>query len=136
MIYFGTINLLAVLGAAVAAMVIGSLWYGPLFGSYWIRLMKFTKKDMDKAKKKGMAKYYLINFLAAIVTSYVLSVLVQGGNVPAALITGFFIWIGFFAAVMVGTVIWEGRPLKLYLINVAYWLVNVEAMSVILALWA
>ena len=136
MLYLGTVNLIAVLGAAVAAMVIGSLWYGPLFGRHWMRLMGFSKKDMQNAKQKGIGKLYLINFLAGIVTAYVLAVLVEGATISAALMTGFWIWLGFFAAVMVGTILWEGKPLSLYFLNVFYWLVNVEAMAVILSIWA
>ncbi len=136
MVHLGTINLIAVLAAAVAAMVIGFLWYGPLFGKQWIKLMGLSSKDINKAKQKGMGKLYLINFIAGIVTAYVLAVLVDGMAITSALITGFWVWLGFFAAVMVGSILWEGKPLQLYFLNVIYWLVNVEVMSVILSLWA
>ena len=52
------INYIAVVGAAVAAMVIGFLWYGPLFGKQWTKLMNFDKKKIDEAKRKGMGKIY------------------------------------------------------------------------------
>lgn len=32
------INYLAVIAAGVASMVVGSLWYGPLFGRKWVAL--------------------------------------------------------------------------------------------------
>ena len=36
-------------------MVIGFLWYGPVFGKMWIHLMDFTSEHMEAAKTKGMS---------------------------------------------------------------------------------
>ena len=44
------ISYLAVLVAAAAAMAIGFLWYGPLFGNQWKKLMNFTDKGMKEMK--------------------------------------------------------------------------------------
>ena len=33
------VNLLAVLAAGIVPMVVGALWYGPLFGKRWLELM-------------------------------------------------------------------------------------------------
>ena len=53
-----SVNYLAVVVAAVVSIIIGSLWYSPLlFGNVWMRLQRFTKKDMDKAKQKGMVNH-------------------------------------------------------------------------------
>ena len=41
------INYGAVVGAAVASMILGSLWYGPLFGKPWMAAMGFTKDAME-----------------------------------------------------------------------------------------
>ena len=49
-----SINYLAVLVAAIASIVLGFVWYGPLFGKTWTQLMGFDKKKMDDMKKKGM----------------------------------------------------------------------------------
>ena len=63
------INYLAVVLAALAAMVIGFVWYGPLFGKQWMALMGFTPQSMDEAKKKGMAKSYILMALGSLVMS-------------------------------------------------------------------
>lgn len=44
----------AVLGAAIASMILGFLWYGPLFGNAWMRLSGMTEADKAAAQKKGM----------------------------------------------------------------------------------
>ena len=133
------INYLAVLAAAFASIVLGFLWYGPLFGKQWISLMKFDKKKMEEAKKKGMgAKTWVLMIAGTLVTSYVLAHFVDyldATNVAGALQAGFWIWLGFFAPVMLGMVLWEGKPWNLYFLIVAYHLVNLLVMASILALW-
>lgn len=50
-----SINYLAVIVSMIVAMVIGFLWYGPVFGKMWIHLMDFTSEHMEAAKTKGMS---------------------------------------------------------------------------------
>ena len=132
-----SINYWAVLAAAVASMVLGFLWYGPLFGKVWIKLMNFDKKQMEQMKKKGMGKIYTLMVINTLVVSYILAHFIKylGTTVPEALKTAFWLWLGFIATVMLGSVLWEGKSWKLYSINTAYWLVNLAVMSAILALW-
>jgi hypothetical protein len=56
-------------------------------------------------------------------------------GVAAGLQSGFWIWLGFIATSQINSVIWDGRPVKLYLINVGYYLVSYLAMGSILAVW-
>ena len=133
-----SVNYLAVLAAAIAAIVLGFLWYGPLFGKTWMKLMNIDKKKMDEAKKKGMAMNYIIMIISTLVMSYTLAHLVKflsAANILDALMVAFWMWLGFIATVMLGTVLWEGKSWKLYCLNATYWLVNLAVMSSILALW-
>jgi len=133
------INYLAVLVAAVASVVLGFVWYGPLFGKTWAQLMGFDKKKMAEAKKKGMPKQtWVLMILGTLVTSYVLAHFVDyldAVNVAGALQAGFWLWLGFIVPVQLGMVLWEGKPWKLYFLNAAYYLVNLSVMATILALW-
>ena len=75
--YIG-VNLLAVLLAAVAANLLGMLWYSPLlFGKKWMGLSGLTDKKLQEAKKKGMAKNYFIGFVSTLVMAFVLSVVLS-----------------------------------------------------------
>ena len=132
-----SINYWAVLAATVAAIVVGFLWYGPLFGKTWMRLMGFDKKKMDKNMKKGMTKTYIIMVITSLVTSYVLAHFVKyhGTTISDALQTAFWVWLGFIATIQIGIVLWEGKPWKLYFINTAHQLVNLAVMATILASW-
>lgn len=117
------INYLAVLIAAIVFMIIGSLWYSPLlFGKLWMKLSGLSKKDIDKAKKKGMGKIYLAAFIGSIITALVLEYLIDilGYNdFITGAFSGLIIWI-FIAVVMLNGVLWEGKSVALYLINILY----------------
>ena len=71
------VNWLVILGTALAGYLVGWLWYGPLFEKQWMKLNGFSKKDMEKSKKEGMAKTYLAGFLATVIMAYVLSMFVK-----------------------------------------------------------
>ncbi len=136
------INYLAVLVSTVAAMVVGFLWYGPLFGKPWMELSVFTQEKMEAAKAKGMGKSYFLMIIGALVMSYVLahalifaSAYLHVEGIVAGLTAGFWNWLGFIAPVTLGTVIWEGKPWKLWFINAGYYLVALLVMGVILAVW-
>ena len=134
------INYLAVLVAAIAAMAIGFLWYGPLFGKVWIRLMgfdKLNKKEMDKMKEKGK-KSMPIAFVVSLIMSYILAHFVdytQAATFADGAIAGIWLWLGFIATVQIGSVLWEGKPVKLYIINTLHYLVTLIVMGGILAVW-
>ena len=132
------VNLLAVLVAGIVAMIIGSLWYGPLFGKAWMRLSKMTPKDMDAAKKKGMGKYYFAAFIIALITMYFLAVFLKSFGATTILdsiVISFFVWLGFMATYSLSDVIWGRKPFALYLMRVVETLITFEAAGIILTLW-
>ena len=133
-----SINYWAVLAAAVANMVLGFLWYGPLFGAQWMKLTNIDKSKIDDAKKKGMSKIYALAFLTSIVMSFILAYFlryVQAGTILEGIILAFLLWIGFFATTQLGSVLWEGKSAKLYFLNTLYYLASLCIMSIILTLW-
>src|SRR4051812_21622205 len=126
------VNYLAVLACGVVSMVIGFLWYGPLFGKPWSELMgwgSMTPEKMAEMQKKARPGY-AITFLASLVLAFVLahelifgSVYTQTSGVSAGIAAAFWTWIGFIVPVTLGTVLWDGKPWKLWFINAGYWLV-------------
>lgn len=117
------INWVALAAAGVASMVVGFIWYGPLFGKTWMKLT--GKKEMGD--KKDMPKTYGIMFVASMVTAYVLSVL------GADLMTAFWIWLGFQATILLNSVFFEGKSWNLYFLNAGHQLVSLLAMSWVLS---
>ncbi len=133
-----SINYWAVLVCSIVSIVLGSLWYGPLFGKPWIKIMGFKKSSMDAAKKKGMAASYFTAFVSSFVMNYILAHFVDYTESATWLMgmqTGFWIWLGFLATTMIGIMLWEGRPFKLYAINAGHYLVALVINGSILAIW-
>ena len=133
-------NYWAIIAAAASNMVIGGLWYGPLFGKSWLRLIGATPEQLDAAKQKGMAKTYLAAFVGALVMASVMSWLVTslGSNkLGQGILNGTAVWLGFVATVLLGGYLWSParKSWSLYLLDSSYYLVTLAVMGAILATW-
>lgn len=138
------VNYFAILVAAILSMVLGGIWYGPLFGKEWTRLMGWNKSDLEKGKadKDAMMKSYGLQAVGSLFMAFVLShalvfasTYLGTSGVSAGIQTGFWNWLGFVAPVTLTSVLWEGKPWKLWFINNTYNLVALMAMGILLALW-
>ena len=137
------VNFVAIIGATIVSMILGFLWYGPLFGKEWMRLSGLTQEHMAAAKKNGgMTRSYVMMMIGTLVTNYVLAhavifassyLMVYGAS--AGLMVGFWNWLGLVAPVTMGVVLWEGKPWKLWCITSGYYLVSLAVGGVILSVW-
>ena len=134
------INYLAVIVVAAVNMGLGAFWYSMSgFGKQWMKLSGITKEDIEKAKKAGMSKSYAISTAGSLVMAYVLSYIVdfsQTQTIIAGMLSGFWVWLGFVATVLLGSVLWENKSWNLYAINTCYYLVSLIIMGAILAIWS
>lgn len=131
------VNYLAVLVGAISNMVIGFLWYGPLFGKTWMKLSGIKMGDGKGSPTMG----YITTFIVALIAAYVLShfiYLTSKGfgiemSIPSAISTAFWGWLGLVVPATVGIVSWEGKPWTLWFLNAGYWLLTLLAMAAIIA---
>ena len=135
------VNLWAVLGAAVATMVIGFLWYSPLlFAKPWMVAMGYDPQDKAKIAEmqKSAGPLYGISFLASLLAALVLGKIIYNLTIDTALYgmkVGFAVWLGFVMTVQLTDKLFGKRPMKLFLINTGYQLVCYLAMGAILGKW-
>jgi len=137
------INYWAVLLATVASIVLGTVWYGPLFGKQWMRMVGIEKpSEITKAVKRQMMKSYAIAAIASFVMAYVLahflyfsSAVTRVTGVNSGVEAAIWVWLGFVAPVTLGSVLWEDRPWKYWFITAGYYLVSLIITGVILAVW-
>lgn len=130
------VNWVAIALATVASMVVGSVWYAPsVFGNKW---MDWAKLDRKKIEKNGWTPI-LIAILASLVTAYVLAHVTYLSNkffgnsyMMDALSTAFWVWLGFTAVRFWTHDSFEGRPLKLTVLNAAHELVTFVAMGAVI----
>jgi hypothetical protein len=137
------VNYWAVVASAIVMMILGALWYGPLFGKEWMRLMGMKGSDkMDDKMKQAMMRSYGLMALGALAMSFVLAHAViyaesylGTSGIWGGVQAGFWNWLGFVAPVTLGTVLWEGKPWKLWFINVGYYFVGLPVIGVLLSIW-
>lgn len=132
------INWLAVTLATFSAMVVGSIWYAPpVFGKLW---MKLAKVDQKKAEKSGW-RPIIISVAVSFITAYVLAhvayiahLFYDGSFFMDAVKSAFWLWLGFTAARIITHDVFEGRPVRLTVMNIAHEFVTIIAMGAIIGL--
>lgn len=133
------VNPWAVVVAAVVSFLVGWLWYSPvLFGSIWMKASGISKSAMDKSKNKHMALTMFTGFVAQLVMAWVLAIFLAATGqqgVVSSLIIASWAWLGFVATIGLGSVLWEGKPMTVFWINMIHWLVALLIQAVILSVW-
>lgn len=137
------VNYLAVLVSAVASMVIGSIWYGPLFGKKFIALMGMDKMSPEQQAemKKGMTMTYVWQFIASLVMFYVLAHVMglsqsfyNYSPVQTGLTTAFWVWLGFVVPIKLGDALWGGK-MALFWLGIGNMLLTLLAAGAIIGAW-
>jgi hypothetical protein len=130
---FAMVNWLSVFAAALSGFAIGALWYGPLFSKPWMSASGMTKEKGAQGNPALIfGGAYVLNLVAAT------GIALQNGTHTGWL---FGLHIGlmgafFFIAPALGVIyLFEMRPLKLWLINAGYQIVNFSAMGAIIGAW-
>jgi hypothetical protein len=132
------INVWAVILAAVSSMVVGSIWYSKsVFGTTWGKL---AKVDMSKTPKASQMTVLLAStFVASLVMAYVLAHVSYIANtffrndfLEDALMTGFWLWLGFVATRLFVHDAFEGRRKQLTVLNISHEFVTIMLMALII----
>ena len=139
--HFSNVNLLSVLAAGIATMILGFVWYSPaLFAKPWMREMGYDLNDKAKLKEmqKSAGPTYGIAFLAGLVSAFMLGKILSITPIDTALYgmkLGFGVWLGFVATVQLTSALFMKSSMKLFAINTGYQLVCYLVMGAILAVW-
>src|SRR2546426_4185491 len=104
------LNYWAILVAVAATMVLGFLWYGPIFGKAWMKEMGIPAggKPDPKVMRRGLILMLIGSFLTAIVLAHTGEVWrpplwEAGADASAAdygFFTGFWAWVGFYVPLL------------------------------------
>jgi hypothetical protein len=128
------VNLAAVVVAALASFLVGGLWYSKaLFGNVWMRESGLTE---EKIKQRSMLMIFSTTFLLALVIAFNLAAFLAGPpNLLRGLTTGGLVGLGWVAASMGITYLFEMRSANLFFINAGYHVVTFIVMGAILGIW-
>ena len=136
-----SLNLFAILAAAISAIAIGFLWYSPLlFAKPWMHEMGYDLADKAKVKEmqKSAGPAYLVSFLASVVSAFVLAMFLHHMHVQSigmGLLVAAHAWLGFVATVQLTGALFMKQSMKLFGINTGYQLACYLVMGAILSAW-
>jgi hypothetical protein len=129
------VNWLAVVVAAVVKFAIGGVWYSPpVFGPRWGAIVGVSPDAFKARMVPAMITDLIASLLLAWVLANVLKFTGAIGLIPGVRVS-FFLWLGFVAPPLMSTTVYEGRPIALFGINAAYWLVSMLVMGGIIGAW-
>ena len=131
------INYAAVAVSALLYWMLGAVWYF-VFSKPFVALMRWTPEQVARIESEGAAREIGVALLVSLLTSYVLAHFIKFTGAEDArrgAETAFWLWLGFVLTTNLNTVLFELRPLGLYLINSGYHLVGFLLMGAVLAVW-
>ncbi len=124
------VNLLAIVLASVAAMVIGTVWYMPSspFGKRWQDLIKRPPEMRSPGSAMALQVFF------TVVSMFVLAVLILTSGVRGAMggaTIGLLVWL-LVALSTAGDANFSGRPWALWMLNSANWLITLIVAGAII----
>lgn len=139
------VNYLAVVAAFVLKALLGSLWYGPLFGRAWNR--ELGNAPAFRPKGILLVRARALRWIGMALTVYVLALAtdvlrpstwgagVDGPSSTYGFMAALFIWIGFYVPQLLSRVAWEGASWRLLRIHALYHLLSLQIAGQVLAHW-
>jgi Protein of unknown function (DUF1761) len=132
---FVGVNYLAVLLAAVAAWVLGAVWYMSL-SQPWLAAQGKTKADMKPpASKAAAAGPFVLVFVAELIMAWMLAGILGhlgGITVKNGVISGAACWFGFVLTTIAANYAFHGRKVMLTVIDAGHWLAVLIVMGAVL----
>ncbi|MBN2344017.1 MAG: DUF1761 domain-containing protein [Deltaproteobacteria bacterium] len=135
------VNYIAIIVGAVASMVVGAVWYGPLFGRIWMNIVGVNPEDEERRKEmqKGAGPLYLIQFLLTLFQVLVLAHLIADTQRVGGIERALWIWGAFVVPSLAGAAMWTMDATKIkwarFLIQGGYQLVMFAIYGALLQFW-
>jgi hypothetical protein len=132
------INYFAVGVATIAYFLVGSLWFSTLFGNSWAQELEKHGVAIKAPHATTMILKMVQTLFGNFITCVALALLIHVLGITTAingLYLGLVTALGFVATSMGVASTWEGKSLKLTLIDAGYPIVGIVLSSVILTYW-
>lgn len=107
-----SVNYFAILVGAILSMVVGGIWYGPLFGKKWMEIIGVStmNQEANKEMQKAYMPMYVVQFVLTLFQVLVLSHLVADTMRVGGLERSLWIWAAFVIPTLAGAVMWTNEP--------------------------
>jgi hypothetical protein len=127
------VNWLAVVVAGISSMVVGAIWYGPLFGNYWMAQTGRTAEEMS-----GAMSAYIVSALASIVLAAALAIFLtvfDTVDLAIGIAVAVAVAVGFVGTTTLVNGTFENRKPSVTALFVGYEVVSLAIMGAILGAW-
>lgn len=133
-IAFDAINWLAVLGAIIANMAVGAIWYSPIAaGKAWL---ESTGRSTEEIEGGGGAMAVVI--IPAALNAFVIAVLASGLGIATAgggALLGLLVWAGFVMPTNWIEVLFDRKSYRTAIINNGNFIITMPLMGAIIGMW-
>ena len=135
------VNYLAILLCAVISMVLGSVWYGPLFGKKWMEICGVSADDVERRKQmqKEAMPLYGVQFVLTLFQAAVLACAILLVGDERAILAGILIWAAFIMPTVAAASMWTSDSGKIkwarFLIQSSYYAVLTAIFVCVLTAW-
>lgn len=136
-----SVNYIAIFVGAVLSMVIGAIWYGPLFGKKWMEIIGVNPVDLEARKnmQKNAISQYGVQFILTLFQVLVLAHLIADTTRASGVERALWIWVAFVIPTLAGAVMWTNEPTKnkraRFLIQGGYQLIIFVIFGLLLQFW-
>jgi type III secretory pathway component EscS len=134
----GSLNYLAIIVAVIVNQAVGAGWYSA-FAKPWVEEVGLTTEDMEAMRGTSRQwRPYIVAIVSTLIFTLALAMIIQGmgaENFAEGLFLGLLAAAGFILTTNATNYSFEGRSLRLYLINSGYPLIMYSVIGILLTVW-
>jgi hypothetical protein len=133
------LSILPLIVLSVVNFVLSWIWYSPLlFAKPWMKALGIDEKhEMSEDEKRKMSFLFISGIISSLLTVTVLMVIINSLQIKSfisGMLAGLLIWIGFVLTHSLNT-LWEGRRIKVLLINNGLYFITYIVYGGLIAIW-
>lgn len=137
------VNILFIALAALVPMVLGAIFYGPLFGKQWMKSLGYTEETLPEPIK--MPIVYVVSILTSFVLAYGLKMMIEFShkglndagelafladhNFGHGAYHGLFFGAMLAMPVLISCLLFQRNTASNLIMNVVYWLIAMSLMG-------
>ncbi|SEJ56092.1 Protein of unknown function [Cyclobacterium xiamenense] len=136
-----SVNYFAIAAGGILSMILGALWYGPLFGKKWLQIIGADALSPDERKQmqRSAGPLYLVQFVLTLFQVLVLAHLIADTSRASGIERALWIWAAFVIPTLAGAVMWTNESSKMkwarFLIQGGYQLTLFLIFGMLLQFW-
>ena len=132
----GDLDWLAVLVATAAAMALGFIWYGPLFGKAWARASGLAMGSKPEPGKLLMTAVYFFVFNIGLALVGITAGPSIGDEIQHVVVLGLIYGILLIGPALYAAVVWAKKSQTVFLIDTLHWVAVVMVSAFVQILFA